>query len=153
MKKTVIYLALMLLLVALLLTGCAKTTNIVFDFSASDVESVDLFYYEGTPVNARKKTVTQADDVEAIIKTLTTIEVKEGALEPMAGSNVLSFRFNFSGGRAFEIIYVNYGVKQSRIMSSYVFDYTTKADVGGLWRNSAYEAVSVSENELPVYEE
>jgi len=153
MKKTGVYLVLLLLLVALLLTGCAKTANIVLDFSASDVKSVDLFYYEGAPVNAQKKTVTQADDIEAIIKTLTTIEVKEDTLEPVAGSNVLSFRFNLSGGSAFEIIYVNYGVKQSRIMSSYVFDYTTRADVGGLWRNSEYDAVSISDNELPVYEE
>ena len=66
---------------------------------------------------------------------------------------MLSFRFHLSDSNVFEIIYVNYGVKQSRIMSSYVFDYTTRADVGGIWRNSAYEAVNVSENELPVYEE
>ena len=70
----------------------------------------------------------------------------------MAGSPVISFRFWLSNGQTFEIIHVNYGVKKGRIMSSYVFDYTTEADVCGLWRLYDYLSVPAAESELPVYE-
>lgn len=68
-----------------------------------------------------------------------------------AGNNVISFRFHLSNDSEFEIICVNYSVKKSQIMSSYVFDYITEADVAGLWSLYDYPASTAEESELPVY--
>ena len=66
--------------------------------------------------------------------------------------SVVSFRFNLSDDKDFEIIYVSHDAKDGQIISSHVFDYTTEADIDGLWDNLAYETFTTEESILPRYE-
>jgi hypothetical protein len=149
MKK--VSFCLCIFIVFLAVTGCSSTTNIDLPFSASDVESMELYRYS-VPADSQMQIITKPSDIESIINTLTSIKVKEGSYEPTAGTDTTSFRFNLSDGTDFEIIYVGYGVKKGEIMSSYIFNYVTEADVGGLWDDFKYEVVNAEESKLPNYE-
>lgn len=134
-----------------LFTNPSQKLKIDLSFSTSDIENIEVFYYN-VPAMAEKKVVTAPDDIKAIYNTLTSIDVKKGSYEPVAGSDTIGFRFSLSDGSSFEIIHHNYGVKKGEIMSSYVFDYITEADICGLWRNLSYEILDAEESELPLYE-
>jgi len=152
MKKAITLFVMFIFLIGA--AGCSEqTTNIVLDFSAVDVENIELYYYEDVPVNAKMQTITEQEDITSILNTLTSIKVKKGSYEPTAGGSVISFRFNLSDETSFEIIHNNYRVKKGQIMSSYNFDYRTEADICGLWDDfSAYDISDASESELPHYE-
>ena len=175
MKKAVLLFCLLVILISI--TSCAEqTTNIDLDFSAADVESVDLYYYVSVPISeefkaitsdnpnsdrptpyfptdTRKKVITKSADIETIINTLTAIDVMQGNYEPTEEFTVISFRFNLVAGGTIEIIHNNYGVKKGQIMSSYNFDYITKSDVCGLWDDfTTYNVSDAEVDELPYYE-
>ena len=136
-------------------TAAVEYVSIDFPFELSEVETVEMFHYNGAPVNAEKKIVIESKDIE-------TLYVKFGELllqkkEPnisAVGSSVTSFRFNLSDGTNYELIYVGYGVKNGELFSGTGnFRYFTSADIGWNWRwlNESYEAMPASVEELPTY--
>lgn len=149
MKKLVVMILSAVLLVVC--TSCSKAQTIELPFSATDVDNIELYHYN-VPTSAQQKILTSNDDVTAIMEMLTKIDVTKNTLEPVAGSDVTSLRFNLADGTDFEIIYVSHGVKKGEIKSSYVFDYQTSSDVGSIWNNYGENPKSVTEEVLPVYE-
>ena len=149
MKKMLIIILSVILLVAC--TACVKKQKIELPFSANDVKNIELYRYS-VPTSAQQKVLTSNDDFTAIIAILTKIDVAKNTLDPVAGSDVTSLRFNLLDGTDFEIIYISHGVKKGEIMSSYVFDYQTSFDIGSIWSNYGENAKSVTDESLPVYE-
>lgn len=150
MKKLVVMILSAVLLVVC--ASCSKAQTIELPFSAADVDNIELYHYN-VPASAQQKILTSNDDVTAIMEMLTKIDVTKNTLEPVAGSDVTSLRFNLVDGTDFEIIYVSHGVKKGEIKSSYAFDYETSSDVGSIWNNYGENPQSVTEDVLPVYEQ
>lgn len=150
MKKLVVMILSAVLLVVC--ASCSKAQTIELPFSATDVDNIELYHYN-VPASAQQKILTSNDDVTAIMEMLTKIDVTKNTLEPVAGSDVTSLRFNLVDGTDFEIIYVSHGVKKGEIKSSYAFDYQTSSDVGSIWNNYGENPQSVTEDVLPVYEQ
>lgn len=136
-------------------TAAVEYVSIDFPFELSEVENIEMFHYDGAPVNAEKKIVTESKDIENLYVTFSELllQKKEPNITAV-GSSVTSFRFNLSDGTNYEIIYVGYGVKNGELFSGTGnFRYFTSADIGWNWRwlNESYEAVPASVNELPTY--
>ncbi|MBP3616997.1 MAG: hypothetical protein J6J38_03070 [Lachnospiraceae bacterium] len=136
-------------------TVAVEYVSIDFPFELSEVENIEMFHYDGAPVNAEKKIVTESKDIENLYVTFSELllQKKEPNITAV-GSSVTSFRFNLSDGTNYEIIYVGYGVKNGELFSGTGnFRYFTSADIGWNWRwlNESYEAVPASVNELPTY--
>ena len=140
-----------LLCTVLLFTSCSSNTTIELPFSSKDVINVELYHYNILS-QAQQKIITSEQEIESIIETLTTIPVKKNNSSSQAEGHVTSFRFNLTDGSDFEVIYTCYGVKKGIIQSSYVFDYKTASDIGGMWDNFDTPAVDVSEEVLPFYD-
>lgn len=132
------------------LAGCAKKEKLELPFSASDVESVEMFRFT-VPVEAEKKVLTGQEDIEGLYTTFQGISLKDKETEPLAGGSVTSFRFNLSDGTDYEVVYSSLAVKSGRLRLSNVDkDYATSADIGACWDNYDCETVKAAENELPV---
>lgn len=145
--------ALSMILMMCILTGCQSRAKIQLDFTASDVSNIELYHFN-VPAQAEMKLVTDSNDIDKIIQTLQDINVKRNSNSvSKAGSTTLSFRFNLYDGTKFEIIFTSFGVKDGTIRSSYVFDYLTTSDVDAIWGQYDYEVKQAIENQLPVYEQ
>lgn len=136
-------------------TAAVEFVSIDFPFELSEVENVEMFHYDGAPVNAEKKIVTESKDIENLYVMFSELllQKKEPNITAV-GSSVTSFRFNLFDGTNYEIIYVGYGVKNGELFSGTGnFRYFSSADIGWNWRwlNESYEAVPASVNELPTY--
>lgn len=136
-------------------TSADEYVSIVLPFELSDVENVEMFHYNGAPVNAEKKIVTESNDIENLYVKFSELLLQNK--EPditAAGTSTTSFRFNLSDGTNYELIYVGYGVKKGELFSGTDnFRYFTSADIGWNWKwlNESYEAVPASVDELPTY--
>ena len=145
--------ALSMILMMCILTGCQSREKIQLDFTASDVSNIELYHFN-VPTQAEMKLVTDSNDIDKIIQTLQDINVKRNSNSvSKVGSTTLSFRFNLYDGMKFEIIFTSFGVKDGTIRSSYVFDYLTTSDVDAIWGQYDYELKQAIENQLPVYEQ
>lgn len=146
------YMASILVLVcALALVGCnEKEVNIDLPFAAGDVESVELYYYEGAPVAAEKKVVDDQTAIKNLYDMFEGLALKRKAVEETAGARITSFRFNLSDGTTYELIYECYGVKTGKLKSvTDTVEYFTSADIGACWDNIDLAAVPAEESELP----
>lgn len=136
-------------------TAAVEYVSIDFPFELSEVNNVEMFRYNGAPVNAEKKIVTESKDIETLYVKFSELLLQKKEPDISAvGSSVTSFRFNLSDGTNYELIYVGYGVKNGELFSGTGnFRYFTSADIGWNWRwlNENYEAVPASVDELPTY--
>lgn len=116
MKKAIALIFLLSLMLGL--CGCdEKTVNINFPFEIGDVENIEMYYYEGTPVSAEKKVVTEESDISALYDMFKGLSLKDKKVGETAGAAVTSFRFNLSDGTRYELIYVCDGVKSGDLIS------------------------------------
>ena len=141
------------LILTLGLVGCnGKTVNIDFPFEVEDVESVEMYHYDGVPASAEKKVVVAESDIKTLYDKFKGLSLKDKTAEETAGADVTSFRFNLSDGTSYDLIYACYGVKNGELKSeSGGFKYFTSADIGSYWNNlnKELEATPVNESELP----
>lgn len=150
MKKTIILI--MAIVLCFLLPACAEKTNIDFPFDRSSIDTLEMFHYT-EPTDAEKKVINRPEDIKSIYELLESISLVDKATEPTAGGSVTSFRFNLSDGTFYEVVYSNSAVKSGKIKATALGkDYFTSADIEESWDNYDYEAVSVSESELPLCE-
>ena len=141
------------LILTLGLVGCnGKTVNIDFPFEVEDVESVEMYHYDGVPASAEKKVVVAESDIKTLYDMFKGLSLKDKTAEETAGADVTSFRFNLSDGTSYDLIYACYGAKNGNLKSeSGDFEYFTSADIGSYWNNlnNELEATPVNESELP----
>ena len=133
--------------------GAVEIITLKLPFEVGEVENIEMFHYDGVPVNGEKKVVTKAEDIEALYEKFLLLEVQDRKVEELTGASVTSFRFNLSNGQKFDIIYSGYGVKNGTIKIDNGATYFTMSDIGWNWEflNQEYEAVPVRESELPGY--
>ena len=141
------------LILTLGLVGCnGKTVNIDFPFEVADVESVEMYHYDGVPASAEKKVVVAESDIKTLYDMFKGLSLKDKTAEETAGADVTSFRFNLSDGSSYDLIYDCDGVKNGKLKSEAGdFEYFTSADIGSYWNNlnKELEATPVNESELP----
>lgn len=141
------------LILTLGLVGCnGKTVNIDFPFEVEDVESVEMYHYDGVPASAEKKVVVAENDIKTLYDKFKGLSLKDKTTEETAGADVTSFRFNLSDGTSYDLIYACYGVKNGELKSEAGgFKYFTSADIGSYWNNlnTELEAIPINESELP----
>lgn len=148
MKRSLAFV--MTVLLGIVLSGCTRTEPLALSFSASDVESVELFHYV-VSADAEKKTVTQPRDISGLVDTFEGLAVTDKKVEPVTGTSTTSFRFRLSDGTVYEIVYTSIAVKSGRIRTTGSGqDLFTSADIEASWSNCNYEAVPAAESELPV---
>lgn len=148
MKRAIAFVLTVLL--GIVLTGCARTEHIALAFTASDVESVEIFHYV-IPADAEKKTVTQPEDIAGLVDTFEGLLVTDKKTEPVAGGSTTSFRFRLFDETVYDIVYSSIAVKSGRIRTTSTGqDFFTSADIEASWSNCDYEAVPAAESELPV---
>lgn len=122
-------------------------------FDVADVNNIEM-YRNVVPNSAEKQVITETDDIADIYFLFSGLKVSDKKTEPVAGGEVISFRFNLSNDTSYEIIYCEEAVKSGRLkLPEEKLDYFTAADIGAYWDNYQYEIVPVSENELPGQEE
>ena len=151
MKKAAGFIVLLIFILGLI--GCSgKTVKLDLPFTADDVESAVMYHFEGVPIAAEKKIVTDKDDIKALYERLEGLPLKDKTIDDSGdGGDVTSFRFNLSDGTSYELIYVCDGVKNGKLKSSTGnFEYFTRSDIGSYWFNNELEAVPVEESELPM---
>ena len=141
------------LILTLGLVGCnGKTVKIDFPFEVEDVESVEMYHYDGVPASAEKKVVVAGNDIKTLYDKFKGLSLKDKTTEETAGADVTSFRFNLSDGTSYDLIYACYGVKNGELKSAAGgFKYFTSADIGSYWNNlnTELEAIPINESELP----
>jgi len=133
--------------------GAIEIITLKLPFEVAEVENIEMFHYDGVPVNGEKKVVTKAEDIETLYGKFHLLEVQDKKVEELTGASVTSFRFNLSNGQKYELIYVGYGVKNGTLKIDNGATYFTMSDIGWNWEflNEEYEAVPVRESELPGY--
>ena len=113
-----------------------KKVNIDFPFEVEDVESVEMYHYNGAPASAEKKVVVAESDIKTLYDMFKGLSLKDKTAEETAGADVTSFRFNLSDGTSYDLIYACYGVKNGELKSEAGgFKYFTSADIGSYWNN------------------
>ena len=135
MKK---FIALVLALVCVLgLVGCGKTENIIFPFSASDVETVESYYDDGGS-EIQKKTTTDEAAIDYLYTYFSELPLKNK--QSSDEGNTLKFVFTLADGTTYELTYVGVAVKTGRLQSETAgFDYFTSSDVVGVWNGLSGE--------------
>ena len=85
------------LILTLGLVGCnGKKVNIDFPFEVEDVESVEMYHYNGAPASAEKKVVVAESDIKTLYDMFKGLSLKDKTAEETAGADVTSFRFNLT---------------------------------------------------------
>ena len=101
-----------------------------------DVESVEMYHYNGAPASAEKKVVVAESDIKTLYDMFKGLSLKDKTAEETAGADVTSFRFNLSDGTSYDLIYACYGAKNGNLKSEAGgFAYFTSADIGSYWNN------------------
>ena len=140
------------LILTLGLVGCnGKTVNIDFPFAVEDIESVEMYHYDGVPASAEKKAVVAENDIKTLYDMFKGLSLKDKPVEETAGADVTSFRFNLSDGSSYDLSYACYGVKNGELQSEAGgFKYFTSADIGSYWNNlnTELEATPVNEGRV-----
>ena len=133
--------------------GAIEIITLKLPFEVDEVENVEMYHYDGVPVNGEKKVVTKAEDIKTLYGKIHLLEVQDKEADELTGASVTSFRFKLSDGNKYEIIYVGYGVKNGILKMDNGATYFTMSDIGWNWEflNNEYEAVPVQESELPGY--
>ena len=129
-----------------------EPVKIDFPFEVEDVESVEMYHYDGVPASAEKKVVVAENDIKTLYDKFKGLSLKDKTTEETAGADVTSFRFNLSDGTSYDLIYACYGVKNGELKSAAGgFKYFTSADIGSYWNNlnTDLEAIPINESELP----
>ena len=129
-----------------------EPVKIDFPFEVEDVESVEMYHYDGVPASAEKKVVVAENDIKTLYDKFKGLSLKDKTTEETAGADVTSFRFNLSDGSSYDLIYACYGVKNGELKSEAGgFKYFTSADIGSYWNNlnTELEAIPINESELP----
>lgn len=129
--------------------GTLEYVSVQFPFGVTDMESIKVYHYDGVPVNAEKKIVTDEETMTYIYETFSSLLMQEKEVEELTGASVTSFRFNLPDGSEYNIVYVGNGVKSGKIKRNDGTSYFTSADVGAIWENLSVEAVPADESELP----
>lgn len=127
--------------------GATEYVSVQFPFGVTDMES--MYHYDGVPVNAEKKLVTDEENMTYIYETLNSLLMQEKEVEERTGASVTSFCFNLPDGSEYNLVYVGNGVKNGKIKRNDGTSYFTSADVGSIWENLSIEAVPADESELP----
>ena len=155
-----VLLSLLLCATAIFTVLCLLPINIPFGetklqlaFDASDVESVEMYHYTGTPALAEKKTITDKQAIQALYEALDGLALKRKSITGSADeAKVTSFRFKLSDGAEYALVYTEYGVKRGMLsMESGTFEFFTSANIGWYWTqlDPAAEAVPAGTDELP----
>ena len=127
-----------------------EPVKIDFPFEVEDVESVEMYHYDGVPASAEKKVVVAENDITDLYHMFENLSLTDKQVEEIIGADVTSFRFNLSDGTNYELVYVCNGVKNGKLKSSTGnFEYFTSSDIGSYWSNMDLESVPVKESELP----
>ena len=129
-----------------------EPVKIDFPFEVEDVESIEMYHYNGVPSAAEKKVVSAESDIKALYDKFKGLSLKDKTAEETAGADVTSFRFNLSDGSSYDLVYACYGIKNGELKSEAGgFEYFTSADIGSYWNNlnTELEAAPVNESELP----
>lgn len=129
--------------------GATEYVSVQFPFGVTDMESIEVYHYDGVPVNAEKKLVTDEENMTYIYETLNSLLMQEKEVEERTGASVTSFCFNLPDGSEYNLVYVGNGVKNGKIKRNDGTSYFTSADVGSIWENLSIEAVPADESELP----
>ncbi len=134
-------------------TACStyEEKHLELPFPADDVENVEMFYYVN-PFSAEKKTVTKAEDINALYNMFTDAVCTDQKSNESKDAEVYSFRFNLADGTDYELIYAFNGIKKGVLKSSTGgFEYFTSANIGWCWSqlNPQYVAEQADESELP----
>ena len=91
MKKIIVLI--LALILTLGLVGCnGKKVNIDFPFEVEDVESVEMYHYNGAPASAEKKVVVAESDIKTLYDMFKGLSLKDKTAEETAGADVTSFR-------------------------------------------------------------
>lgn len=98
MKKAVGCIVLLIFMTGLI--GCSgKTVKLDLPFTADDVESAVMYHFEGVPIAAEKKIVTEKDDIKALYERLEGLPLKDKTIDDSgSGGDVTSFGFSFRTG-------------------------------------------------------
>ena len=76
------------LILTLGLVGCnGKTVNIDFPFEVEDVESVEMYHYNGAPASAEKKVVVAESDIKTLYDMFKGLSLKDKTAEETAGAH------------------------------------------------------------------
>lgn len=129
--------------------GATEYVSVQFPFGVTDMESIEVYHYDGVPVNAEKKLVTDEENMTYIYEALSSLLMQEKEVEERTGASVTSFCFNLPDGSEYNLVYVGNGVKNGKIKRNDGTSYFTSADVGSIWENLSIEAVPADESELP----
>ena len=149
MKKPLLFVLAAML--SLLLIGCVTSTSMEFTFEASDVKYIEMFHFI-VPAEAKKKVITNLEDIADLYDTLEGITLKAKQTELVAGGSVTSFRFHLSDSTDFEVIYTSIAVKPGRIKTTgSETDFFTSADIQASWNKYNCDTVGADESELPVF--
>lgn len=143
--------SLLLLAVLLVLSGCdSGQRTLSLPFEAEDVIAIEVYHYDGVPVEAERKIVTRQEDLLALYDNFNGQKLWTDQLEPMAGGWYYGFRFRLADGRIYELIHLDYGVKKGELFSpADGLRYASRSNNGWWWSNLNYEAMPVSEDTLP----
>ena len=82
-----------ILLLAVLLMGCGQKLDGIRELRTEQVERIEV-YTGGVPMDARRKTVTDPDELESVLSMLRGIRIRREAREDelLAGALGLGFR-------------------------------------------------------------
>ena len=80
MKKAAGFIVLLIFMTGLI--GCSgKTVKLDLPFTADDVESAVMYHFEGVPITAEKKIVTDKDDIKALYERLKGLPLKDKTID------------------------------------------------------------------------
>jgi hypothetical protein len=128
------------------------TTKIQFDFAAEEAERVDFYRYVEVPVDAQMKTIVGVDRIKATMDKLSSIELiaQKDRDESYAGMSYYAFRFYLKNNEKYEIVCLDYGLKDIDIVSYDQFSYSAEFEFEDLWQEFDDPITSVPEDQLPV---
>lgn len=153
MKKMIRFV--LILIIGLHSVGCnpqKENIHIEFPFSVESVEKIEMYHHSHDSSSAEKKVITAEEDIKTLYDAFQNLSLTNRKIRNRSNADTTSFRFHFSDGTAYELIYSCYGVKKGILtIPSDGIEYFTNADIGSYWSNlnQDLEAISVEQSELP----
>ena len=157
MKKILSRTVLCLLL--FVLSGCVVggKPSITAFLTVSDIEEIEIFR-GGVPSQTYRKIVTEQEDIERIINALNALTIVREADSNDYIAGGIGITFNFPLQNEHRLVVKNHGnlitqisgwIGDSPKVIHYIVDGTS-LDTDEFWHSFNYEAVRISENELPI---